>query len=232
MIGVIGAMDVEVDAILEYMSSFEKFEINKVTFFKGNIHDKEVCLTKSGVGKVNATIATITLLNHFDIEYIINIGTAGGMVETQKPMDIVISRAVIQYDFDTSYIDGDSGNGLKFYSDNEIAKKINIAYSKLNIESRIFYGDIITGDTFIGEDEKFIELKNKYPTAIACEMEGGAIAQVCDKLEIPFIIVRSLSDIVMRDNSDIDFMKNVKITSQRAADMLQIFLNIDFAKEF
>lgn len=227
MIGVIGAMDVEVEAILEYMSNVEKIEINKVTFFKGSIHDKEICLTKSGVGKVNAAIATITLLNHFDIEYVINIGTAGGMVETQEPMDVVISRDVIQYDFDTSYIDGDSGIGLKFSSDYELAKRVNIAYNKLNIESEIFFGDIITGDTFIGEDEKVIELKNKYPNAIACEMEGGAIAQVCDKLEIPFIIIRSLSDIVMRDSSDIDFMKNVKLTSQRSANMINLFLNSD-----
>lgn len=226
MIGVIGAMDVEVEAILEYMSNIEKVEINKVIFFKGNIHDKVVCLTKSGVGKVNAAIAAITLLNHFDIEYVINIGTAGGMVETQETMDIVISKNVIQYDFDTSYIDGDDGVGLKFSSDYILGEKVFNAYNKLDIESNIFFGDIITGDTFIGEDEKVIELKNKFPSAIACEMEGGAIAQVCDKLETPFIIIRSLSDIVMRDNSGIDFIKNVKLTSQRSAKMMN-FLNSD-----
>lgn len=224
MIGVIGAMDVEVEAILEYMSNIEKVEINKVIFFKGNIHDKEICLTKSGVGKVNAAIASITLLNHFDIEYVINIGTAGGMVETQEAMDIVISKNVIQYDFDTSYIDGDSGFGLKFNSDYALGERVYNAYDKLNVESNIFFGDIITGDTFIGEDEKVIELKNKFPSAIACEMEGGAIAQVCDRLGIPFIIIRSLSDIVMRDNSGIDFFKNSKLTSQRSAKMLNIFL--------
>lgn len=224
MIGVIGAMDVEVEAILEYMSNIEKIEINKMIFFKGSIHDKVVCLTKSGVGKVNAAIAAITLLNHFDIEYVINIGTAGGMIESQETMDIVISKNVIQYDFDTSYIDGDSGFGLKFHSDYILGEKVFNAYNKLNVESNIFFGDIITGDTFIGEDEKVIELKNKFPSAIACEMEGGAIAQVCDKLETPFIIIRSLSDIVMRDNSGIDFIKNVKLTSQRAAKMMNIFL--------
>lgn len=225
MIGVIGAMDVEVEAILEYMSNIEKVEINKVIFFRGNIHDKEICLTKSGVGKVNAAIASITLLNHFDIEYIINIGTAGGMIDTQETMDIVISKKVIQYDFDTSYIDGDSGVGLIFNSDYTLGERVYNAYDKLNVESNIFFGDIITGDTFIGADEKVIELKNKFPSAIACEMEGGAIAQVCDRLGIPFIIIRSLSDIVTRDNSGIDFAKNVKLTSQRSAKMMQIFLN-------
>ena len=224
MIGIIGAMDVEVRAILEYMSNVERVEINKVVFFKGSIHNKEICLTKSGVGKVNAAIATITLLNHFDVEYVINTGCAGGMVETQEPMDIVISRDVIQYDFDTSYIDGDSGIGLRFSSDYELAKRVDNAYRKLNIDSNIFFGDIITGDTFIGIDEKVLELKNKYPSAIACEMEGGAIAQVCTRLEVPFIIIRSLSDIVMRDNSDIDFMKNVALTSQRVANMIQILI--------
>lgn len=225
MLGVIGAMDVEVESILEYMSNVEKLEINKVTFFKGSINNKQICLTKSGVGKVNASIAAITLLNNFDIEYVINIGTAGGMVETQEPMDIVISKDVIQYDFDTSYIDGDSGVSLKFSSDYELGKKVYDVFNKLDIGGNIFFGNIITGDTFIGEDEKVMELKNKFPTAIACEMEGGAIAQVCEKLEIPFIIVRSLSDIVMGDNSNIDFIKNVKLTSQRSAKMIQLFIN-------
>lgn len=226
MIGIIGAMDIEVDALLERMEDVNQDNYGDIIFYVGKIAGKELVLCKSGVGKVNAAITTTLLLNKFPIDYVINIGTAGGLRKDQNTLDIVISKDVIQHDFDTSYIDGPKGLGLRYASDLELRKKVRLAFESNNRDSKIFEGDIISGDIFVGEENKSLELIEKFPTAIACEMESGAIGQTCQRMNTPFIVIRSLSDIVQHDNSGIDFIKNVGITSQRSADMVEAFLQI------
>lgn len=224
MIGIIGAMDVEVNEILKKMTDVEKRELFGHIFYIGKISNNNVVLCKSGVGKVNATITTTIMNVEFYPDGIINIGTAGGMLEEQDTLDVVISEKIIQHDFDTSAFDGPEGIGIVSQSNIELREKIKNAFDKLKKDFKIYYGDIISGDLFVADDLKIEELKRKFPTAIACEMEAGAIAQTCEKFDTPFIVIRSLSDIVHHDNSQIDYGKNVQKTSKRSADMLEIFL--------
>lgn len=220
MIGIIGAMKIEVDSILEYMKDIQIKNVYGVDFFIGKILEKDVILTLSGVGKVSSSMTTTILLSNFCVDEIINIGTAGGMKVEQNTLDIVISSDVVQYDFDTSYIDGQSGLGKRFKSSSLLYKKIKKSFEILGVKKNIYYGEILSGDSFVGETSKIEYLIKRYPKAIACEMESGAIAQVCDHFKIPFIVIRSLSDIVYHDNSGIDFWNNVQITSKRSAKML------------
>ncbi|TFF65360.1 5'-methylthioadenosine/adenosylhomocysteine nucleosidase [Helcococcus ovis] len=222
--GIIGAMPKEVEAIKDKMLNIKEENIQGVDFYFGKINNQDVILTKSGVGKVNASIITTLMIMTYHPDYIVNIGTAGGMLKEQNTLDIVISENVIQHDFDTSYIDGKSGIGITTKSDELLRNKVKESFLKNKVDSNIYFGDIISGDVFVGEEVKVLELKEKFPTAIACEMEAAAIGYTCDKFNIPFIIIRSLSDIVHHDNSNIDFMKNVEITSKRSADMLEEFL--------
>ncbi|MFM1563805.1 5'-methylthioadenosine/adenosylhomocysteine nucleosidase [Helcococcus ovis] len=222
--GIIGAMPKEVEAIKDKMLNIKEENIQGVDFYFGKINNQDVILTKSGVGKVNASIITTLMIMTYHPDYIVNIGTAGGMLKEQNTLDIVISENVIQHDFDTSYIDGKSGIGITTKSDELLKNKVKESFLKNKVDSNIYFGDIISGDVFVGEEVKVLELKEKFPTAIACEMEAAAIGYTCDKFNIPFIIIRSLSDIVHHDNSNIDFMKNVEITSKRSADMLEEFL--------
>lgn len=224
MIGIIGAMDAEVLAIKNKMNDIEEINYLDFVFYKGDIKNKEVVLCKSGVGKVNAAITASILLYHFDIDFVINIGTAGGMVSSQETLDIVISDRVIQYDFDTSYLDGPGGLGIYSQSDKKLGQKVKEAFDKNHIEANIYFGDIISGDKFVGDADLIKELRHNFPNAIACEMEAGAIGQVCEKFSTPFVVIRSLSDIVDRDNSQNDFLKNVEITSKRSADMVESFI--------
>lgn len=224
MIGIIGAMDVEVQAIKNKMHNIEEINYLDSIFYKGNIKEKEVVLCKSGVGKVNAAIITTILLYHFDIDFVINIGTAGGMIPSQETLDIVISDRVIQHDFDTSYLDGPEGLGIYSQSDKSLGDKIKEAFDKNHIEANIYFGDIISGDKFVGDNSLIKDLREKFPQAIACEMEAGAVGQACEKFSIPFVVIRSLSDIVNKDNSENDFLKNVEITSKRSADMVESFI--------
>lgn len=226
MIAIIGAMDVEVNAILDIMHDVKIYPKLGIDFYTGKIINKDVILTKSGVGKVNATITATTLINLFNIDMIINIGTAGGLLQEQKTLDVVISNNLIQYDFDTSYIDGKDGLGIYSHSDNELMKKVNDAYLSIKKDFEIFTGDILSGDTFIGEKEKILQLIERFPSGIACDMESGAISQVANKFNIPFIVVRSLSDIVYHDNSANDYAKNVAISSNRSAKMLLEFIKM------
>lgn len=224
MIGIIGAMQTEVDAILEHMTDVNTIEKFGRKFYKGKIEDQEVILSLSGVGKVNAAASTTLLLTLFEISEIINIGTAGGIDPNQNTLDVVVSENVIQHDFDTSYIDGPEGIGIVAKSDKSLRQLVEESFKEIDVT--IHYGDIISGDVFVGEESKILELKDKFPTAIACEMEAGAIGQVAEIANIPFIVIRSLSDIVHHDNSGIDFMKNAKITSKRSAEMLKQFMKI------
>lgn len=224
MIAIIGAMQEEVEAILNIMDEVAREEIYNIHFYKGLINQKEVVLCKSGVGKVNASMSTSILILKYSPEIIINIGTAGGLVESQNTLDIVISENLIQHDYNTSYIDGDEGIGIYSKSDDVLRNKIIKEFENLKEEVDIHVGDIISGDIFVGDEKKIVELKNKFPKAIACDMESGAIAQVANKMNIPFIVIRSLSDIVFHDNSGIDFYKNLLKTSDRSAKMLEKFI--------
>lgn len=227
MIGIIGAMDVEVNAILEKMQIVKKENKFETIFYMGRIAGKNVILCKSGVGKVNASI-TATMMNfYYQPDALINIGTAGGMLKEQNTLDIVISDKIIQHDFDTSAVDGDEGIGLISKSDDKLRIKVKKAFENIKNESEIYFGDIISGDLFVAEDDKVLKLKEKFPTAIACEMEAGAIAQTCERFETPFIVIRSLSDIVFHDNSGIDYRKNLELTSKRSADMVEEFLGME-----
>lgn len=224
MIGILGAMDVEVQAIKNKMHNIEEINYLDSIFYKGNIKEKEIVLCKSGVGKVNAAIITTILLYHFDIDFVINIGTAGGMIPSQETLDIVISDRVIQHDFDTSYLDGPEGLGICCQSDKGLGEKVKNAFDKNHIEANIYFGDIISGDKFVGDNDLIKDLRGKFPQAIACEMEAGAVGQACEKFSTPFVVIRSLSDIVDKDNSENDFLKNVEITSKRSADMVESFI--------
>lgn len=221
MIGIIGAMPKEVEAIKNKMNNITTKVLFNHEFIFGEIKNKKVVVCKSGVGKVNASVTATIMIITFNPQIIVNIGTAGGLVEKQNTLDIVISKDIIQHDYDTSYIDGELGIGIRSSSDYQLRKIVEEAFIESGLSADIYIGDIISGDLFVGETEKIVELKKKFPTAIACEMEAGAIAQTCEKLGVPFIVVRSLSDIVFNDNSGIDFMKNVEITSKRSAEMVK-----------
>lgn len=225
MVGIIGAMPAEVDALKVHLSDLNEKELLNHKFYEGKINGKEVVICLSGVGKVAASMATTILLSNYPIEYVINIGTAGGMDERQNTLDIVISNHVIQHDFDTSSIDGPSGLGLVFQSSHELAEKVKAAFKKSNITAQLYTGDIVSGDRFISEEKEILCINKLFPTAIACEMEAGAIAQVCSKFNVDFVVIRSLSDIVHHDNSTIDFAANVVKTSQRSAEMVVELLN-------
>ena len=213
MIAVIAAMDSEVSAIVSKMHAETKI-IHGIEFYEGKLENKDVVVMKSGVGKGNAAMSTTILLEHYQIDQVVNIGTAGGLKENENILDAVLSERVVQHDFDTSPVDGKAGIGLYYDADQELLKACEEALKKLNVT--VHKGLVASGDQFIAGDATNM-LCEKFPEAMCAEMEAGAIAQVCTHYQVPFVILRSLSDVACKPNSHMDFQEYVKHASERSA---------------
>ena len=215
MIAIIAAMDSEVNAITSIMEQTEKTSISGIHMTRGTLSGKKVIVMKSGVGKVNAAMSTTILLENFVIEKVVNIGTAGGLKKEQEILDAVVSNRVCQHDFDTSPIDGDAGIGLYFDADEALTKACVNVLEQMQVTTHT--GLVATGDQFIAEEEKLKRLETVFPTAVCAEMEAGSIAQICTHYKVPFVVLRSLSDVAHRDDSHMDFLTYVEHAAARSA---------------
>ena len=215
MIAIVAAMSEEVQALAAYMDQKEMISINDITMWRGLIHERDVVLMQSGVGKVSAAMSLTCLLKEFDIHALINIGTAGGLSADEQVLDLVIGKTIVQYDYDTSYLDGEAGLGKSFRADLNLCEQCECIAHDMN--ERCHSGLMLSGDQFIGKDEQITALLKRYPSAKCAEMESGAIAQVCTHFGVPFVIVRSLSDIAFQEKSNLSFLEYVTKASARSA---------------
>jgi len=226
-IGIIVAMEEELESILDIMDNIEEKEIYGLTFKTGQIEKNKIIVVKCGVGKVNAARVTQILIDTFNVKCVINVGAAGALNPFLNIGDIVIGEKLIQHDFDITAFDHDKGYitgvGDYIYSDSELIEKFENAANNLKEKDyKIKKGIIATGDIFCTD----IKMKNKIFSkfdADCVEMEGAAIAQVCYLDKIPFIVIRSISD-SPNGNNEIDFDKFVELASKRCANILREFL--------
>ena len=226
-IGIIVAMEEELESILDIMDNIEEKEIYGLTFKTVQIEKNKIIVVKCGVGKVNAARVTQILIDTFNVKSVINVGAAGALNPFLNIGDIVIGEKLIQHDFDITAFDHDKGYitgvGEYIYSDSELIEKFENAANNLKEKDyKIKKGIIATGDIFCTD----IEMKNKIFSkfnADCVEMEGAAIAQVCYLDNIPFIVIRSISD-SPNGNNEIDFDKFVELASKRCANILREFL--------
>ena len=228
-IGIIVAMQEELEEIKEYVEDINEKEIRHITFIEGKIEEKNVVLVQCGIGKVNAAMVTQALIDSYNIEYIVNIGVAGALNPMLNIGDVVIADKLIQHDFDITafghskgYI---TGVGDFIQTDENLRNKLEkLNHNNKDNEYKIKLGIIASGDIFCTD----IEMKNKIYSkfdADCVEMEGAAIAQVCYLNEIPFVVMRSISDSPNGKNA-ITFDKFLKIASKRIANLL-----VEFIKE-
>ena len=196
-IGIIVAVDEEREAILNIMTDVKVEQIYNLRFLRGKKKKKDCILVKSGIGKVNAARTTQVMIHNFDIQYIINLGTGGSINGMLNIGDIVISKQVVQHDFDITAFNHKKGYipnvGVYIESDKML---INIAS---NVITEGVKGVIATGDIFCSENNMAKKINDKFG-ALCVEMEGASIAQVCYLCNIPFIIIRSISDVPNNNN--------------------------------
>jgi len=220
MIGIIGAMNVEIDRITAQMTNKSVQKIGGVTYTEGDIGDKKVVAAVCGIGKVFAAICAQTMILRYSPEVIINTGVAGTLTNELNILDTVVASALVQHDMDTTYFGDPRGlisgiNKVEFECDEGLAEKICE-----NISSRYIRGIIASGDAFIADENRKRDIKETF-NAVCCEMEGAAIAHVCYVNNIKCCVVRTISD-----GADGDKVMSYEAFCEKAAEKsAQIIIN-------
>lgn len=233
MIGIIGAMEEEISVILSEMSNVTVENYADRIFYLAEYNGLKVVIVKSGVGMVRASITTTLLKTLYNVDKIIFSGVAGSNVANIKALDIVIGNSFVEYIFDVTsagnYVLGQVAGTTKRdldpdYSMLEITKDIKTKVNK-------HYGKIASADIFV-DSKKEKERIYKEFSAVAVDMESAAVAHSCIELNIPYLIIRSISD-SLGDNSGIEFNELIYLASKNSKDFLLELLRKlkDYGKE-
>ena len=221
MIGIIGAVIEEAEAIKKEIKDIKSTIINGISFFTGKFNDKDVVFVQSGIGKVNAAITATLLIEKFEVNKVIFSGVAGSLDEKLKVGDVVIGRDIVQHDVDATAFGYKMGQipqmkEWAFESDKELIEKTgNIS----DFDHHIFYGRILTGDQFVSKKDLKIQLGKDFE-ALCVDMESGAVAQVCTRLGVKFLIIRSISDSIT-DESGMEYETFVKLAAKNSTKILE-----------
>lgn len=221
-IAIIAAMDQELAAIKQKFDDVEEKSLNDLVYYLGKLNQKEYILIKSGIGKVNAARVTQVLIDKFDIEYIINVGTAGSLNDKLEIGDIIIGKELVQHDFDTTAFGDEkgyiTGTGKIFKSDSRLIDMYKNYIAENKLEYNTIIGTIASGDIFCTEKWMKDKIHAKF-NADCVEMEGAAVAQICTLNRVPFIVIRSISDKPNGENH-IDFNRFIDMASRRCAELV------------
>ncbi|QIH76177.1 5'-methylthioadenosine/adenosylhomocysteine nucleosidase [Macrococcoides canis] len=225
MIGIIGAMEEEVAILKDEIQGLTTEKIAHVEVYKGTLFGKEVVLMQSGIGKVNAAICTTLLISNFKPDYIINTGSAGGLGSGLKVGDILVSTEVLHHDVDATEFGYTEGQvpmmPASYPADDMLVDKTTSAINKHAYTAHT--GLIVSGDSFIGSAEKKAVILEKFPHAMAVEMEAAAVAQTCYQFSTPFIITRAVSDLA-NGEAEMSFEQFLKVACVSSSNIVKSLL--------
>lgn len=227
MIGIIGAMDEEIKLYKQGLQDCTETRKAGITFYTGKFQNREIVLCKSGVGKVNASVCTQILIDLFQVIQVIFTGVAGALNPLLSIGDVVVSSDCQQHDMDVTALGfrrGEIPFSLQsvFKADEKLVQ-LAVDASKEVVEGKTMAGRILSGDQFIA-DHNVVKTLHAELGGDCTEMEGAAVAQVCAMNEIPFVIVRSMSD--QADGSaHVNFAQFTRLASKRSFEIVQRMLN-------
>lgn len=227
ILGIISAMEEELALLLDEMQLESKEEKASMTFYKGTLWGKKVVAVVSGIGKVNAAICTQILASDYNVNSVINLGVAGGIGKDIYPGDVVIGDGLVEHDMEATAFGYPHGqiprmDVFDFKSDEKLVNAAKEACEEItNINT--FVGRILSGDQFIADVEKIKWLSEKFE-GLACEMEGASIAHACYLNNIPFVVIRSISDNA-NNGASMDYEKFVPIAIKNSTTILKSMLN-------
>lgn len=227
MIGIICAMKIEADAIRASLSDTKTETISGVEFTCGTLHSKDVVIAVCGIGKVFAAICTEAMIIKYAPELIINSGVAGTLTDSLSIGDIAIAKTLVQHDMDTSPLGDPVGlisgiNKIHFEADEKAVKAFENAVKEAGAKS--VTGTIASGDQFMSDTEKKCVIRDRF-NAIACEMEGAAIAHVAYVNGVPFAVLRAISDSASGD-AQMEYPKFVAMASERSHKIIDTFVRL------
>lgn len=219
---IIGAMEQEITLLKAKISQCETSKLAHLTVFTGTINENWVCLVQCGIGKVASAAATAILIQAYSPDVVINTGSAGGFDPDLNIGDVVIATELLHHDVDITHFGYELGQvpqmPVCYKSDEKlvtIAKGVISTISDISVKT----GLVCSGDSFIGSDEAANKIKLNFPNMAAVEMEGAAIAQVCHLMDVPFIVIRSLSDIAGK-TSTVSFESYLETAAKNSAELV------------
>ena len=198
MLGIIGAMEIEVNRIKEQMEDVSVTDKAGMSFFEGKWNGNDVVVVRSGIGKVNAAVCAQILADTFHADAIINTGIAGSLKNEINIGDIVLSTDAIQHDMDAQGFGYAPGvipqmEVSDFQADEKLIELAKKCCAEVCPDIQVFTGRVVSGDQFISDKKKKEWLSSQFE-GLCAEMEGAAIAQAAYLNHVPFLIIRAISD--------------------------------------
>jgi adenosylhomocysteine nucleosidase len=229
IIAIICAMDIELEGYKKLLQNqFVEYNLGH-EFLIGDYQNNKLVITKCGIGKVNAAAITLLLIEHYNPDLLFNSGIAGGYSKKLKTLDIVVATNVVYSDVDMT---SDEFTDLRYGQLQDLPltfkpcdKTLNQVFN-MELDSQIHFGTIMTGDQFVTDYRKTdLIVTNHFSdlNILACDMESCAVAHVCYLTKTPFLIVRSISDIIGSSNS-FDYQTFAPIAAKNATDIVNYII--------
>ncbi len=228
LFGIIGALDAEIDEYIKHIQNLKKNIWKEFIFYEGQLAGKDVVVCKSGVGKVFAAMITQKLIDTYDPFCIIFTGVAGGLNQKLNIGDIVVAKDCVQHDLDTSDLGFLRGTvpytNYRFFQSDKNLISLALSFSSVSSQHLIYEGRILTGDQFLTSKKiNSYEYLIKELKGDAVEMEGASVGQVCSINDVPFLIIRTISDNA-DENASVNFQKFLPLVAKNSFSMVKNIL--------
>ncbi len=229
IVGIIGAMDEEVAVLKEQMEVECIKEQASLAFYVGKLFGQEAVVVRCGIGKVNAAVCTQIMIDKFNVDMVINTGVAGALSHTLDIGDIVISKDTLQHDMDATGFGYKLGDIPRmdvscFMADTHLVKLATKASEGIDTQPNIFVERVVTGDQFISDSEVKEKLIQNFE-GFCTEMEGASIAHVCHLNNMPFVVIRSISD-KADQSAEMNYAEFVEVAVHNSTKMIEGMLHL------
>ena len=219
MIGIICAMQIEADGIIALCENVKTRTQAKMKFTLGTLHGRDVCIVVCGVGKVNAAMCALMLIEKYKPNLVLNSGVAGSLSPIVGIGDIVVATKSVEHDMNGTALGDKQGEitfpdgNMMFFECDKQASTLLAAICKEIPDTKVAQGIIASGDIFVSDRKQRFKINDRFG-ALACEMEGAAIGHVCVRCEVPYGIIRAISD-DLDENKGMDFVKFCELASKK-----------------
>lgn len=219
MIGIICAMQIEADGIIALCENVKTRTEAKMKFTLGTLHGKDVCVVVCGVGKVNAAMCALMLIEKYKPDLVLNSGVAGSLSPIVGIGDIVVATKSVEHDMNGTALGDKQGEitfpdgNMMFFECDKQASTLLAAICREIPDTKVAQGIIASGDIFVSDRKQRFKINDRFG-ALACEMEGAAIGHVCVRCEVPYGIIRAISD-DLDENKGMDFVKFCELASKK-----------------
>lgn len=221
-------MQIEADGIIALCENVKTTTHAKMKFTLGTLHGKDVCIVVCGVGKVNAAMCALMLIEKYKPNLVLNSGVAGSLSPIVGIGDIVVATKSVEHDMNGTALGDKQGEitfpdgNMMFFECDKQASTLLAAICKEIPDTKVAQGIIASGDIFVSDRKQRFKINDRFG-ALACEMEGAAIGHVCVRCEVPYGIIRAISD-DLDENKGVDFVKFCELASKKTVAAVSGFI--------